>query len=100
MSQINPNIDEDIIKAASCLKALAHPIRLAIVRALQEGPLCVSDIEERVGSTQSNVSQHLAVLRDRGIISFEREKNQIYYFVDNWRIFQFVALARELFCGK
>lgn len=82
---------------ADCLKALAHPVRLSIVQYLKGGPLCVSDIEQLVSSTQSNVSQHLAVLRKNGIIEGKREKNQVFYSVENWRIFKFVDLARELF---
>jgi len=90
--------DDRIKKASYCLKALAHPIRLEIIQALKEGPLCVADIEEIVGSTQSNVSQHLALLRERNIVQYKRDKNQIYYYVNNWRIFQLLSLVREIFC--
>lgn len=84
-------------ETADSLKALAHPTRLAILSLLSRGPLFVGEIEEMVGSTQSNVSQHLALLKKKGIVSTRREKNTIYYQVENWRIFQLIALAKELF---
>jgi DNA-binding transcriptional ArsR family regulator len=93
-------VDADVEQTANCLKSIAHPIRLAIIKALQKEPLCVSDIENSVGSTQSNVSQHLAILRKNNIVKTKRDKNQIYYYVDNWRIFKLLALATEIFCRE
>lgn len=87
-------------KTAACLKSLAHPLRLEIVDTLRSGPLCVSEIEEIVGTTQSNLSQHLSLLKNKGVVEARREKNQIYYSVENWRIFQLVDTARNIFCQE
>ncbi|MFP4497093.1 MAG: ArsR/SmtB family transcription factor [Vulcanimicrobiota bacterium] len=84
-------------ETTNCLKALAHPLRLLIIDSLKDGPLCVSEIENVTGSSQSNISQHLALLRKCNILETYREKNNIYYRVENWRIFQFVDRAKELF---
>lgn len=59
---------------AERLKALAHPVRLAIVRALAERSCCCcSDVCRRLPLAQSTVSQHLKVLKDAGLVSFRRD---------------------------
>lgn len=64
---------------AEVLKALAHPIRLAIVQHLAAGEKCVCEIVEHVGTTQSNVSKHLGILRKAGIIRDRKEGLSVYY---------------------
>jgi ArsR family transcriptional regulator, arsenate/arsenite/antimonite-responsive transcriptional repressor len=60
--------------AAERLKALGHPVRLAIVRALAErSACCCADVCSRLPLAQSTVSQHLKVLKDAGLISFRRD---------------------------
>lgn len=60
--------------AAERLKALGHPVRLAIVRALAErSHCCCADVCSRLPLAQSTVSQHLKVLRDAGLVSFQRD---------------------------
>lgn len=60
--------------AAERLKALGHPVRLAIVRALAErNCCCCGDVCSRLPLAQSTVSQHLKVLKDAGLISFRRD---------------------------
>lgn len=61
------------------LKALADENRLRIVNLLTECPLCVCEIEEALGISQSNASRHLNRLRTAGIISSERKSQWIYY---------------------
>jgi len=59
--------------AAERLKALGHPVRIAIVRALaQESRCCCADVCNRLPLAQSTVSQHLKVLKDAGLITFQR----------------------------
>ncbi len=61
------------VARADVAKALSHPSRLMILDALNEGDLCVCDLTELVGSDQSTVSKHLAVLRNAGIIDMRKE---------------------------
>lgn len=60
-------------------KALAHPARLAIVHALADGPVCACDLAHMANSTASTTSRHLTVLRHAGIISNDRQGQQIFY---------------------
>ncbi|QJD31239.1 ArsR/SmtB family transcription factor [Methylococcus geothermalis] len=90
--------ESDIRLAAHSLKAMAHPLRLKILCTLSTGRISVQDLVEQVGTTQSNVSQHLAILRDKGILNFHRDANKVYYFVDDERMLQLIRMIKEVFC--
>ncbi|PIV71847.1 MAG: ArsR family transcriptional regulator, partial [Rhodocyclales bacterium CG17_big_fil_post_rev_8_21_14_2_50_68_7] len=64
---------EHIETAARALKAISHPLRLQILCMLGPGEACVQEIVEAVGTSQSNVSQHLAILRDKGVLVARKE---------------------------
>jgi len=68
--------------AANMLKAIAHPMRLAILKHLEGGKrLTVSEIHELLNIEQSTTSHHLGILRDKGVLCSKREgKNTYYYF--------------------
>ena len=72
---------ESIQKFAETLKALAHPTRLQIVMELLQGTRCVSDIQELLPASQANISQHLTVLRNAGIVNFAQDGSLRCYFV-------------------
>ena len=65
---------------ASIFHALAHPTRIAIVEALRDGEISARAIQERLGVEQANLSQHLAILRSRQIVTSRKEGNQVFYF--------------------
>ncbi|XZE18938.1 ArsR/SmtB family transcription factor [Pirellulaceae bacterium SH449] len=69
----------DASQCANYLKALGDPIRLNIVRALQTGPLSVSDISQLLEMEMANVSHHLRVLYHADIVTTERDGKFIYY---------------------
>lgn len=91
---------DKIDQASRCLKALAHPIRLAILCALKEGEKNVQELELRTGTTQSNLSQHLATMRDREILTARRAANQVFYNVRDPRMFELLALLQTIYCHK
>ena len=64
---------------ARVAKALAHPSRLLMLDALQDGELCVCELTELVGSDQSTVSKHLAVLRQAGLVEDRKDGLMAYY---------------------
>ncbi|HEY7522339.1 MAG TPA: metalloregulator ArsR/SmtB family transcription factor [Candidatus Limnocylindrales bacterium] len=72
-------MDEITSLQASVLKVLAHPRRLEILHELADGPREVGAIAARVGATQPNVSQHLALLRAAGIVDAERDGREVRY---------------------
>ena len=91
--------NEQIETAARALKAISHPLRLKILCVLGESEVCVQDIVEAVGTSQSNISQHLAILRDKGVLLTRKDANRVYYRVGDRRTLQLVVLMREVFCG-
>ena len=77
---------EDCIQEAELLKALAHPVRLQIVRGLLEcGCRNVNCIVGHTGMSQSCISQHLAKLKAAGVVRCERSGNENYYELDDSR---------------
>ena len=71
---------------ARLLKALAHPTRLRIVSILQVEPVCVKNIGELMDIQQANLSQHLSILRNCGIVSTCREGNRVCYSIKDRRV--------------
>lgn len=80
---------------ARVCKALADPKRLMIINELGDRELSVSDLCEALGLPQSNVSQHLAVLRDRGVVSSRRVGTSMLYSLRGTKVLQAVVLLRE-----
>ena len=92
--------EDDINRASRSLKAMSHPLRLKILCTLADGEVSVQDIVERVGTSQSNISQHLAILRDKGILASRKEANRVFYRVGDSRTLQLIGMMREVFCGR
>lgn len=91
---------EDHIELASrALKAMAHPLRLKILCILGNEEVSVQDIVECVGTSQSNISQHLAILREKGVLRTRKDANRVYYRVGDERILNLIGMMREVFCG-
>ena len=91
---------EHIETAARALKAIAHPLRLKILCVVGDQEVCVQDIVDQVGTSQSNISQHLAILRDKDVLATRKDANRVYYRVSDQRTLQLVAMMREVFCGE
>ena len=89
---------DDIREASNALKAMAHPLRLKILCLLGNEEVMVQDIVEAVGTSQSNISQHLAVMRERGLIASRKEANKVFYRIEDPRILKMIAMMREVFC--
>ena len=66
-------------KQAEIAKAIAHPLRMAIVDFLKDGEQCVCDIAEHIGSERSNVSRHLSVMVAAGILEYRKEGLKVIY---------------------
>jgi len=89
---------ENIEIAARSLKAIAHPLRLKILCVISDGEVCVQDIVEAVGTSQSNISQHLGILRDKNVLQTRKDANRVYYRVTDPRTLQLLVMMREVFC--
>lgn len=90
--------DKHIDDIARLLKTMSHPIRLKILCLLQDRELTVGDIHKEVRTTNANVSQHLSILRNQGIISYRKDANFIYNRITEGRVTELIKNMRELFC--
>ncbi len=91
--------EEDIERASRSLKAMSHPLRLRILCTLGEKEVSVQEIVECVGTSQSNISQHLAILRDKGILASRKDANRVYYRVGDARTLRLIDMMQEVFCS-
>tara|TARA_A100000171_G_scaffold49365_1_gene58321 strand:+ start:1303 stop:1608 length:306 start_codon:yes stop_codon:yes gene_type:complete len=85
-------------KAAQLLNAMSNPHRLRVLCELHAGELMVGDLQDRIGISQSNLSQQLARLRRDGLVSTRRESQKIFYTLASDEVVQLIHLLHELFC--
>lgn len=86
-------------QAARFLKSLAHRDRLKTLCTLIDQELSVTEIEAQVGASQSSVSQHLARLKDEGIVSSRRAGRKIMYKISDPFVLQLIMLLYDRFCS-
>ena len=92
--------DGDIERASRSLKAMSHPLRLKILCTLNDKEVSVQEIVEQVGTSQSNISQHLAILRDKGILASRKDANRVFYRVGDSRTLRLISMMRDVFCNQ
>ena len=85
--------------AAKVLGCVAHPLRLLIVCLLIERERFVGELLEQIGTTKGNVSQHLRLLENKGLISKRREGNHIFYSIKDPKIGELLKCVRGLYCA-
>ncbi len=88
----------DASTTANALKAMAHPIRWKILCALGDRELTVRELIELVGTTQSNVSQHIEILRTKNILLSRRDGNKVFCRVKNKELQQLINNMRGVLC--
>jgi len=81
---------------AEVCKALAHPLRIEVIDVLQNKELCFSDILEKTGGLKSNLSQHLSVMVDNGILKMRKESRCNYYSLSSAKVAKACSLMREV----
>jgi ArsR family transcriptional regulator len=89
----------EIDQAARAMKAMAHPLRLKILCVLGNDEVSVQEIVDAVGTSQSNISQHLAILREKGVLKSRKAANRVFYRVGDARTLQLLGTMHEVFCG-
>jgi DNA-binding transcriptional ArsR family regulator len=85
--------------AAQLLKALGNEQRLLILCNLLEGPLSVGELNQRLDLSQSALSQHLALLRESGLVDTRREAQTIHYSLPDGPVVRVMALLQDIYCS-
>lgn len=99
------HVDFDAMKrnasdAVSLLKGLANESRLMIMCVLSEGEISVGQLNQRIQLSQSALSQHLAVLREQGLVQTRRESQTIYYRIADPDLEVLMAALYDTFCKE
>ena len=90
---------EELETAASMLKAIAHPLRIAILNYLDDGKrLTVTEIHELLQIEQSTTSHHLGILKDKGVLSSKREGKNTFYFMKHEKLSNIVDCISQCAC--
>jgi len=84
-------------RCAEVLKAIAPPSRIKIIKVLEKGQKCVKELEELIGIKQSNLSQHLRILKDKGIIDCRRRGMEVCYRIKDRGILEIINCLENLF---
>jgi DNA-binding transcriptional ArsR family regulator len=83
-------------KQAEIAKAIAHPLRIAIIDFLKNGEQCVCNIAEHIGSERSNVSRHLAVMVNAGVLEYRKEGLKVIYKLKTPCILEFFSCVTSV----
>jgi DNA-binding transcriptional ArsR family regulator len=90
---------EQLEKAANFLKAIAHPMRIAILQYLEGGKqVNVTEIHEYLKIEQSTTSHHLGILKDKGVLGSKREGKNTYYFIKNNNLGNILECVNKCAC--
>lgn len=90
--------EESAGRAAALLRLLGNEKRLMILCQLADGELSVGAIQARIGLSQSALSQHLALLREQGVVATRRESQTIHYRIADQAALRVIQTLAELFC--
>tara|TARA_B100000780_G_scaffold240071_1_gene182012 strand:- start:878 stop:1183 length:306 start_codon:yes stop_codon:yes gene_type:complete len=95
--QFSPGTHIELSNAVETLKAIAHPIRLAIIDLLDHTGenMCVTQIHEQLEIEQAVVSQHLKILKDRGVLDYQKEGKHCFYFLKNRELTKMLECIRN-----
>lgn len=91
-------VEEGAARAAALLRVLGNERRLLMLCQLADGELSVGALQSRIGLSQSALSQHLALLREQGIVATRRESQTIYYRIADTAALRVIQTLAELFC--
>ena len=95
--QMEEKTDLTIFKLQAAIsKTMANPLRVAILYFLKDGEKTVNQLADLVGASQSNVSQHLALLRQRDLVKTRKIGSSVYYSVASSKISQACDMIREV----
>lgn len=92
-------LEKNVDALSAMLKSISHPARLRILCELQKGERSVGDIRRRLQTSTANISQHLGILRNQGVVKSRRDANFIYNRIADDRVMTLMNTLQALFCG-
>lgn len=96
-TRVMAETESDHMRLAALFRAMGHPTRLRILEKIAAGEFCVSDLETDLDRRQANISQHLAILRDRGLVTPVRRGKMVCYRLADDRVAELIHRGRDIF---
>lgn len=94
-------VDKTVYESqAEVCKSLAHPLRIEVIDLLRDGELCFGDLLEQTGGLKSNLSQHLSVMVNSGILEAHKDSRFNYYRLSSVKVADACSLMREVLVEK
>ena len=91
-------LEEKVEAVSALLKSISNPSRLKILCLLQDGEHTGGDLRAKLDTTDANISQHLTILRNQGIVKSRKDANFIYNSIADDRVIALIDTLQELFC--
>jgi DNA-binding transcriptional ArsR family regulator len=91
----------DVLKIdtlSGLLKSISHPMRLKILCLLQDGEMAVGDLRSELKTSNANISQHLTILRNQGVVVTRRDATYIYNRIADGRVVELIDTLQKLYC--
>lgn len=83
-------------KTNEVLRAIAHPVRITIIKKLYKSPACVCNLNKDINYSQANLSKHLRILKNANIVECKKEGMYRYYKLTDEKIIEIIKLAEEI----
>lgn len=94
------DVKDNVSKAASLLKEIAHESRLLVLCLLTQGEMCVGELFKHSNLSQSAFSQHLSVLRKANLVATRKEAQTIYYSIKDKNVEKILNTLYDIYCAK
>ena len=91
-------LEEKIEMVSALLKSISHPLRLNILCLLQDQELTVGELHDELKTSNANITQHLNILRNQGIVGSRKDANFIYNRISDPRVLRLMQSLQELYC--
>jgi len=96
LSAVHVRADPVYVVKAQLFRVLGHPVRIRMLELLSDGERAVGDLQAELNLDSSGTSQHLAALRQQGVLESRRAGTSVYYRIRDPRVTQLLAVAKQI----
>lgn len=93
-------MEQNAAQAAQFLKQLAHPARLMVLCSLVQGEKSAGALADEINLSQSGLSNHLAKLREEGLVDYRRDHRTLYYYIKDANVMRILGVLYDIYCKK
>lgn len=93
-------MEQNAAQAAQFLKQLAHPARLMVLCSLVQGEKSAGALADEINLSQTGLSNHLAKLREEGLVDYRRDHRTLYYYIKDANVMRILGVLHDIYCKK